>query len=540
MPRCSRVADRDARARDRQHAAGAAPMIRAPMPALFDPLAWWGQHDPSRIAVVDPSHGAEHSYGALDARATQWSGALTAMGARGGDRIAVLAGNRVEYLSLLAGANRIGAALVPLNWRLSAPELARVLRDAAPAVLLGEDRFRSLAEEAVGAAGVREPVWCDLDRDAPTLLQRPDASRGLADVHAETAAMLLYTSGSTGKPKGVVVPHRQLHWNAVATNIAWELSSRDVGPLASPLFHTGGWGVFTLPLLSCGGRIVMFDAFDPDHLLSTMRSQHITVAFGVPTQLDMLRDRPTWGEPLPALRWFVAGGAPCPQRIRDAVWDAGYHFREGYGLTECGPNCFTTTNALARENPGTVGHPLPFLDMRLTTEDGRVVEAGEVGELELRGPQLFGGYYNAAALTAEVMTADGWLRTGDLALCRADGLWAIRGRRKDMFISGGENVFPGEVEAALLNCHGVAEVAVVGIADARWGETGCAVVVRAMRHEHLTEAALLRESRERLAGYKVPRRVLFVDSLPKLGSGKVDRNAVAALIPAEHASEASR
>jgi len=298
--------------------------------------------------------------------------------------------------------------------------------------------------------------------------------------------------------------------------------------------------VFTLPLLYCGGRIVMFDGFDPDHLLATMRSQHITVAFGVPTQLDILRDRPSWGEPLPALRWFIAGGAPCPQRVRDSVWDAGYHFREGYGLTECGPNCFTTTNALARANPGTVGHPLPFLDMRLIADDGRAVEPGEVGELQLRGPQMFGGYFNAPERTAEVMTTDGWLRTGDLALRNAQGLWAIRGRRKEMFISGGENVFPGEVEAALLNCRGVSEVSVIGIDDARWGEIGCAVVVRAIGFEGLAEPALIAEARERLAGYKVPRRVLFVDEIPKLGSGKIDRNAVAALIAMPERAGAAR
>ncbi len=509
----------------------AASVIHAPVPGAFDPLAWWAAHDPNRIAVVDPLRGAEYSYGALDAQATQWSGALAAIGVVAGDRIAVLAGNRVEYIPLLAGANRLGASLVPLNWRLAASELARVLRDATPSVLFGEDRFRALAERAVAEAAIREPVWCDLDRDVEALLQRAKAPGARVDITPDTAAMLLYTSGSTGVPKGVVMPHRQLHWNAVATNLAWELSSHDVGPLASPLFHTGGWGVFTLPLLFCGGRIVMFDAFDPDHLLATMRSQHITVAFGVPTQLDMLRDRPSWGEPLPALRWFVAGGAPCPQRVRDSVWDAGYHFREGYGLTECGPNCFTTTNAIARANPGTVGHPLPFLEMRLIADDGQLVPSGDVGELQLRGPQMFGGYFNAAARTAEVMTADGWLRTGDLARRNADGLWAIRGRRKEMFISGGENVFPGEVEAALLNCPGVSEVSVIGVDDARWGEIGCAVVVRAMGHERLAGTALIAEARERLAGYKVPRRVIFVDELPKLGSGKIDRNAVAALIP---------
>jgi len=503
-----------------------ATLVYAPLPAAFDPLAWWSGHDPNRIAVVDATRGGEHSYGALDARATQWCGALAAMGAVAGDRIAVLSRNRVAHIPLLAAAGRIGASLVPLNWRLTAVELARVLRNATPSVLLGEDCFRGLAERAVKESGIREPVWCDLDRDADALLRRA-AAFPRVDVTPDTVAMLLYTSGSTGVPKGVMMPHRQLHWNAVATNLAWELSSLDVGLLASPLFHTAGWGVFTLPLLFCGGRMVILDAFDPDHVLATMRSQHITVSFGVPTQLDMLRSGAAWGEPLPSLRWLIAGGAPCPPRIRDSVWDAGYQFREAYGLSECGPNCFTTSNAIALANPGTVGHPLPFLDMRLIADHGRVVAPGEVGELQLRGPQMFGGYLNDAERTAEVMTVDGWLRTGDLALRNSEGLWAIRGRRKELFISGGENVYPGEVEAALLSCPGVADASVIGMDDARWGEIGCAVVVRSVGYESLGESALLAEVREYLAGYKVPRRVIFVDELPRLGSGKIDRNAVA-------------
>ncbi len=509
-----------------------APRFVAPGAGRFDPIAWWASHDSQRVAVVDPVSGASWSYGALNTMAARWMVVLSALGAQAGDRIAVLAMNRLEFLPLLAACNRLGAMLVPLNWRLSAAELTLVLRDASPAVLLGESRFQSIAEFAVAAANVRAPVWCDLDQDVERLLARGGTARVRPDASPDEAAMLLYTSGSTGEPKGVIMPHRQLHWNAIATNVAWELTPHDVGPLATPLFHTGGWGVFTLPLLYCGGRIVLLDTFDPDRYLDTLHTQQVTVAFGVPTQLDMLRERPSWGQPLPALRWFIAGGAPCPQRVRDAVWNAGYTFREGYGLTECGPNCFTTTNALAHANPGTVGHPLPFLQMRTVGDDGAVTGDDLVGELQLRGPQMFGGYFNAPARTAEVVTTDGWLRTGDLAMRRSDGLWAIHGRRKEMYISGGENVFPGEVEAALLNCAGVSAACVVGVPDARWGEVGCAVIVRRSAAVGPDSNALLADARTRLAGYKVPKRVVFVEQMPTLGSGKIDRRAVLALATA--------
>ncbi len=514
------------------------PLIAAPQVGRFDPIAWWSVHDPNRIAVIDPTRDAQFTYRALDLLADDWARALISLGAVAGDRVAVLASNRVEYLSLLAGANRIGAVLVPLNWRLAATELALVLADAAPSVVLGEARFHAVAESAVSLArehsSARAPTWCDLDENPATLYEGRgrEFKEGSLRLRAtdETPAMLLYTSGSTGIPKGVIMPHRQLHWNAVATNVAWELSADDVGPLATPLFHTGGWGVFTLPLLYCGGRIVMFDAFDPDRYLAMLREHRVTVAFGVPTQLDMLCERPSWGDALPHLRWFIAGGAPCPERVRNAVWKAGYNFREGYGLTECGPNCFTTTNALARDNPGTVGHPLPFIGMRLVDDEGVVVGDDTVGELQLRGPQMFGGYFGSPDKTADAMTNDGWLRTGDLAVRRSDGLWAIRGRRKEMFISGGENVFPGEVEAALLNCAGVAATSVVAVNDSRWGEVGCAAIVRSAAYEQLSAPEVIAAARERLAGYKVPKHVVFVDDLPKLGSGKIDRRAVLQLV----------
>jgi fatty-acyl-CoA synthase len=503
------------------------PLVEVPSPGRFDPLAWWAHHDPARVAVVDPARGMAHGYGTLHERADAWASMLARRGVASGDRVALLATNRIEHLVLLAACTRLGAALVPLNWRLAPAEQARVLADALPTVLLGEARFRAdaVAAERLGAGG--SVAWVDLDdaAEAPPASTRPP--RG--PVASETPAMLVYTSGSTGVPKGVIVPHRQLHWNAFATITSWELSARDVAPLATPLFHTAGWGVFTLPLLAAGGRLVLLDGFEPDALLETLREEAVTVAFAVPTQLDVLRTRPAWGEPLPALRWFLAGGAPCPQRVHNAVWEAGYRFREGYGLTECGPNCFTTTTALARARPGTVGHPLQHLGMRLVDADGALIADDRVGELQLRGPQMFGGYFNAPARTRAVLTADGWLQTGDLACRTPDGVWAIRGRRREMFISGGENVFPGEVEAALLHCRGVGQAAVIGVPDAMWGEVGCALVVPAIGHEGVSVPSLLAELRGRLAGYKVPREVLLVTALPLLGSGKVDRRALLAL-----------
>lgn len=495
----------------------------------FDPVAWWSRVDGARTAVIVAASGARLSYRELDALADRWAAWLRRLGVSPGDRVAILAHNRLEFLPLYYACVRLGAVLVPLNWRLSAPELGRVLQDAEPVVIFGEDRTRDLGERGVSAASLHAtPRWIDLDRarPAPDDTPGPGAPR---EPGGEEASMLLYTSGSTGVAKGVIVPHRQVLWNAIATTTAWGLGSEDVGPASTPFFHTGGWHVFTTPLLFRGGTVVLIDSFDAGDYLATLERFGVTVTFGVPTQLAMLQGAADWGRPLPRLRWFISGGAPCAARIKDAVRAAGYRLREGYGLTECGPNCFATNDRAAVDRPGTVGWPMPFLSMRLTDDDGKPLPDGEVGELELRGPQLFGGYFRAPHRTAEVMTADGWLRTGDLACRDADGIYGIRGRRKEMYISGGENVFPGEVEGVLLDCPGVGDVTVVGVPDARWGEVGCAIVVRTDRA--LSADALVAHARGRLAAYKVPKQVVFVDAIPRLGSGKIDRRGAAALVP---------
>jgi fatty-acyl-CoA synthase len=277
----------------------------------------------------------------------------------------------------------------------------------------------------------------------------------------------------------------------------------------------------------------LFSRFDADEFLDALAAERCTMMLTVPTQLVMLRDSARWGMPLPALRCFMVGGAPCPPTLADDVRASGYRLRLGYGLTECGPNCFATSDAQALARAGSVGWPMPFLQMRLEVEGGGEAGVDEPGELLLRGPQLFAGYLHSPERTAEAMAPGGWLRTGDLARRDADGAYAICGRRKEMYISGGENVFPGEVEAALAGHPAVAEVVVVGVPDARWGELGCAFVVPRPGVAP-APADLTRFARERLAGYKVPRQVVVLGELPRLGSGKPDRHALARLA---HGSE---
>lgn len=492
-------------------------------PAHPDPIRFWSGIAPGRTALVDRGRGERLTYAELDRGIARWAAVLRQLGAGRGDVVAALSGNRREMVEAFFACGRIGAALLPLNWRLSAAELAPVLEDARPVVLLGEGRFRALAESALsGGAGVG---WIDLDHLPRHLAPEGDGEPDAA-IAPDDPALVLYTSGSTGRPKGAILPHRQILWNAFATTTAWELTSRDVAPVSTPLFHTGGWNVFATPLWHRGGTVVLFEGFDADGFLEAVEEEGITVALTVPTQLLMLIESARWGRPLPSLRHFVSGGAPCPASLAERVRAAGHRFREGYGLTECGPNCFAISDEEALAKPGSVGRPVPFLEVRLDAGDGREAEPGEPGELLLRGPQRFAGYLRAPERTAEVLTPDGWLRTGDLARRDAGGVYSICGRRKEMFISGGENVFPGEVEAALADCPGVAEVVVVGVPDARWGEVGRAYVVR-RPESGLSEAEVAAHARSRLAGYKVPKSVVFLEAIPRLGSGKPDRRALA-------------
>ncbi len=454
------------------------------------------------------------------------------LGVRSGDRVAVLMSNRVESVAIFFACVRLGVVFVPLNWRLSGLELTSIIADAGPVVIVGEGKYNFFTAKNADGAKISakqggRSVWVDVDHDAPGQLQGV-AGTVSADivVDGEDAAMVIYTSGSTGRPKGAVLPHRQLLFNAIATTTAWELGADDIAPITTPFFHVGGWNVFATPLWLRGGCVVLVDQYDAATFLGTLADEKCTVALCVPTQLMMLAESPQFGMEIPSLRWLISGGAPCPLPLADRIRAGGYALRLGYGLTECGPNCFAMSTEEGIVRPGSVGRPVPFLEMKLVDEKLNEVSDGETGELLLRGPQVFNGYLNAPERTADVMVEGGWLRTGDLARRDDTGAYWIAGRRKEMFISGGENVFPGEVEAALNDCPGVAEVVVVGVADPLWGEVGRAFVVR-RKGASLTDDELIAHARERLGRYKVPKSVVMLDDIPRLGSGKPDRRALA-------------
>lgn len=484
-----------------------------------DWLAHRAAMHPDRPAVIEVDRGGRRTYGELDGAVSRAAHALRTMGLGPGDRLAVHARNRVEVVELLFACARIGAVLVPLNWRLAAPELRGVLDDCDPQLVLCDAAGRQALEEAGGrsALDLDGPAW------AESLAAASDSPLVRPDLAPDTPWLLLYTSGSTGRPKGAVLTWGTVGWNAINTVIGWGLSAADRTLTGAPLFHTGGWNVFTLPLLYVGGTVLLAEGFDPRQSLELIERERLTVAFGVPTMFQAMRDEPGFASAeLSSLRFAISGGAPCPAPLNEAWLDRGVEFKQGYGLTEVGPNCFAAPDGLGRSAPGSLGVPMPHLRVRLVDEQDRPVLASAVGELQLQGPTVCAGYWRQPDASAAAVTNDGWFRTGDLFSVDEAGHFRCVGRRKEMFISGGENVYPAEVERVLCGIDGVAEAAVVPVAHPRWGEVGHAFVSFA-RESHPDDAAVRALCRAQLAGYKVPRHVTILGALPQGATGKIDK-----------------
>lgn len=491
---------------------------------------WLGKRElltPDRLALVDDGSGARYSYRQLNERANRLAAALRyRLGVAQGDRVAILAKNRVEYLDALFATGKLGAILVPLNWRLTVAELRYMLDDSGARLLIIGPEFGATAEQLRAETDCRTLIGLG-EADGVTGMLRYDellAAAAAEPITAEVALddphLILYTSGTTGRPKGAVLPHRVLVWNSLNTNIGWELRADDIGIIHTPLFHTGGINVLTLPILHAGGTMVLMREWEPQRCWELIEQERVTVFFAVPTMFQMLLDAPTFAQTdCRSVRFFISGGAPCPVPLIEAYQARGIPFRQGYGLTEVSVNCFTLNPEDAIRKVGSVGRPIFHLDARLVDEQGQDVPPGAIGELWLRGPTVCAGYWNQPAATAAAIS-NGWFHTGDMARVDADGYYYIVERKKDMYISGGENVYPSEVEAAIYDHPDVIECAVIAVADARWGEVGRALVVLRPAST-LDEAGLLEHCRARLARYKVPRRVLFVPPLPRNSSGKV-------------------
>jgi fatty-acyl-CoA synthase len=455
---------------------------------------------PDKLALVSIETGERLTYAQLETRIDRAADTLRTL-LDPGDRFGLLAFNSIEFIELFFAAGRAGVIVVPLSTRATAHELGVIARDCEMKALFFGAEFAELAAQ-VPVAGCSLLVT---HREEPTTNQQPVTSNG------EATYCLLYTSGTTGKPKGVMIPKRQLYWNGYNTALNWDLREDDVTPVFTPMYHAGGLAAFLIPIFCAGGTVVVHKSFSTAEVWKTIEEERCTVVLGVPTIWKLLMDAPEFATAdLSAVRWFISGGAPLPQFVIDAYQRRGIVFKQGYGMTEVGVNCFTMTVDDSYRKPGSIGRPMLFTEVALHDMDG------DVGEMWIRGPHVSKGYWNNEAATAEAYTDDGWFRTGDLARRDDEGFFYIAGRRKEMFISGGVNVYPAEIEAELVAHPSVSDAAVVAVPDETWGEVAVAFVVGSASVDELTVWLT-----SRIAKYKVPRRFLFIDALPRTPYGKV-------------------
>jgi fatty-acyl-CoA synthase len=477
--------------------------------AISNHLEAHARFQPDAEVLYDVDNARRYTWQQLLTLSRRWVARLTHHGVRAGDRVAVLSANRGECFALVYAAAELGAVYFPINWRLSDPEIRWQLVHARPAALLTDPVHRDRL--SLPSLHIEE----DPD-DAP--ITGPGAELG-------DPWMLLYTSGTSGRPKGALISHRQVHWNAVNTVLACNLTSASSTLTFTPLFHTGGLNCLSTPLLHAGGRIVLTGGVDPARDLALVAQERITHLMGVPTIYQMLADDPAFATAdLACVEDALCGGAPLSVDLLRRYMDRGIPLRQGFGMTEVGPNCFSMPPADQPRKLGSVGKTIHHMAMRLVRPDGTDCDDDEPGELWMAGPTVFAGYMDAPEATASCFV-DGWFRTGDVLSRDSEGFYRVCGRQKEMFISGGENVYPAEVEAAIYEIPGVAQVAVLGVPDERWGEVGHAFVEPAPGV--VIEVEALRAAlRERLARFKVPRHWTIQADLPRTGAGKIDKQAL--------------
>ncbi|AXJ10606.1 class I adenylate-forming enzyme family protein [Arthrobacter sp. PM3] len=485
---------------------------------------------PHRVAIDD--RGCTLLYGELERRASALAAGFRAAGYGIGDRIASLTGNSSDHVVAFFACAKAGLVLVPLSWRLSPRELAAQLELAEPQLLLVEGDLDTLAAAACALLPHR-PRTAAL---GPGGVERvvPPPSRVLPSVPADGAALrrvvrdddallMIFTSGTEGASKAAVLTHANCFWNNLSLSRTLDMGSNDVVLAVLPQFHVGGWNIQPLLAWWVGATVVLERGFDPGRVLQLIAERGVTMLMGVPTQYLMLAEHPDFAHAeLGSLRHAVVGGAPMPAPLLRIWHRRGVALSQGYGLTEASPNVLCLPNDDAERMVGYSGKPYPHVAVAVADPvTGEILDGAASGELLVGGPGVFAGYFRDPAATAAVLTG-GWLRTGDLVERDADGYIKVVDRLKDIYISGGENVAPAEVEAALLAHPAVAQAAVVGVEDPHWGESGMAFVV--IRPGMATdEQELLEHCSSRLARFKVPARIETVAALPRTALNKVLR-----------------
>jgi fatty-acyl-CoA synthase len=482
---------------------------------------------PDKVALVF-GDGQRLTYRAFADTVERLSALLRARGIRNGDRVAYLGENSPEFLAALFGCARLGAVFVPVNTRLAPPEVRHVLTDSGARVLIHDPEFAGRLAPLAAASAVAHVIQTGEQASdgapglARLLLDSHDDEAG-ADVAvtADDPAAIIYTSGTTGRAKGAVLTHGNLTWAAINCLVDYDVVSADVALMISPLFHVASLGMGALPVILKGGTLVLEKGFDPGRALELIQRYRVTMLSGVPTTYQLLADHPDWAATdISSLRKLTCGGSAVPARILNAYEERGLSFSQGYGMTETSPGATSLAPEMTRPKQGSVGLPHFFTEVRVCGLNGDPVPPGETGEIQVRGPNVFPGYHGLPDATDAAFTADGWFRSGDLGYLDPDGYLYIADRLKDMVISGGENIYPAEIENLINDIDGVTGAAVIGVPDERWGEVPWAILT--VRDGAAVDTAAVRDYLDgKLARYKFPKKVVVVAELPRTASGKI-------------------
>jgi fatty-acyl-CoA synthase len=502
---------------------------------IGDYLARRDLYSPDKLAIVD--YGKEPvwrlTYRQLNSRANRLANWLVREAKVGkDDRVAILARDGIEHLDTFFACSKLGAVHTALNWRLHWRETRAILQKTTPKVLIYSDDFEETVSHIQTSQDQDQPTieqFVHIEGDGvhrslhfETILQNssPDPVT-CDDLEAEDNAALIFTGGTSGAPKAAQVSHRMIAWNTLNT-VIHDVQHDDIYLNVFPLFHTGGLFVYTLPQVIFGGTTILVRQFDAQQVLDILEGEQVTIFAGVPTMYQMLTQAPNWDSAnLSSLRFCTSGGAPLPvPLVEKYTQEKGVKFKQGFGMTEFGPGIFALAPEDAIRKAGSIGRPNFFVEARIVDESGKFLGADQVGELILKGPSYCSGYFNDSQASEEVVDELGYFHTGDLAKFDLEGYFYIVDRKKDMFISGGENIYPVEIEAVLYQHEAVLQCAVVGIPDQKWGEIGVAYIVLKPGME-ATEDDLIGHMADNLASFKVPRRVVFLDELPISGAGKI-------------------
>lgn len=475
---------------------------------------------PWKTAVIDAGLQQRWNYQQINQRAQALACFLLEKKVEKGDRVALISPNHISYFDFMFACAKIGAIFVPVNWRLSIQEVKYILADCSPKLVGYHDGFKEMME---ALSFQQERYFCVSSFEYEIGMNQESEPFVLTvAIEQEDPLMMIYTGGTTGKPKGVVLSHRAILWNGLNTAVSWNLTADDTTLTYLPMFHTGGLNALTTPLLMLGGTVVIGRQFDPLEAMEALNQYRCTIVLFVPTMYQMMIQEPAFDESsFPSMKVFLSGGAPCPLSVYETFINKGIAFKEGYGLTEAGPNNFYIDPEEAKLYRGSVGKSMLFNQIKLLKEDGTEAAVGEVGELLIQGKHTFSAYWNNHAATAEVWQ-DNWLHTGDLARINEAGYCFIVGRKKEMIISGGENIYPLEVEQCLLQFPEIEEAAVIGLPDEKWGEKVVAFIVTSNKQPiSVTEMKL--HCQQALAKYKIPKQFTFIEELPKTHVGKIDK-----------------